>query len=507
MTVRSVDGKVVVKRTVGPLPPPDLIVKDDGKSEVFTRIGDLRLSASAGESAPPKAPVGGSPSRTFKGGLVFTGNWPGFRGPAASGLADGANLPTTWDVEKGMNVQWKIPIPGLAHSSPVVWSDRVFVTTAVSADEEKPLFRHGGNASSNVDAINRSTKDTGHYSWRVYALDRRTGKILWERVAHEGIPRSHRHVSQTQANSTPATDGRHLVVWFGSEGLFCYDYTGKLLWKKDLGPLRSGYIVDPSYEWNLAASPVIYKDRVILQVDLVKNSFIAAFDIKTGKEIWRTQRDEVPSWTTPLIYQGDSRTELVTAAPNFARGYDPDTGKELWRLGKHSIYSAASPIAGLGLIFVSSGSGNTIQPIYAIRPGANGNITLRDDEASSQYVAWSKIRGGAYLPSPILYDDLLYISSGSIVAAYRAETGDRVYQERLGRMGGITASPVAADGKLYFASEDGEVVVVKAGPKFERLAVNHLGDVILSSPAVAPGMLIYRTQHYVVALSESKPTQ
>src|SRR5262249_8234898 len=247
---------------------------------------------------------------------------------------------------------------------------RVFVTTAVAANEEALTFRHGAAAGSNVDAINRSTRDDVQYSWRVYALDKRTGKILWERVAHKGVPRTERHVSQSQANSTPVTDGAHVVAWFGSEGVYCYSLDGRLLWQRDLGPLTSGYAVDPSYVWNTASSPVMYKKLLILQVDLIKDSYIAALDIDTGKEVWRTPRDDAPSWSTPLVYEGSGRTEIVTLAPNYARGYDPDTGKELWRLGKHSIYAVPTPIAGPGLFLITSGSGNSVQPIYAIRPGA-----------------------------------------------------------------------------------------------------------------------------------------
>ena len=262
--------------------------------------------------------------------------------------------------------------------------------------------------------------------------------------------------------------------------------------------------MDPTYEWNTASSPIIYKNSVILQVDLVSGSFIAAFDIKTGKEIWRTERsDEVPSWATPFIYEGPKHTELVTLASMFARGYDPDTGKELWKLGKHATHATPTPVAGHGLIFLTSGSGNTIQPIYALRPGAEGNITLGDDESANTFVAWSTVRGGAFLSTPILYGDLLYICGGEgILAAYKPVTGERVYQVRL-PPNNYTASGVAADGKLYFPNVDGDVVVVKAGPKFEQLAVNPMGEVIQASPAVSKNMIIFRTQHTVIAVSDT----
>jgi outer membrane protein assembly factor BamB len=506
---RSFDMKLVMNLPTSSLPPGELTLKEGGKSERYTRGGDAPVETAAA-SAPATSPAAASapaaaasmPLPTAKGG-----NWPGFRGASSSGVAADARPPVTWDVAAGTNIAWKTPIPGLAHSSPVVWGNRVFVTTAIPADEDSVTFRHGANAGSNVDAINRSTRDDVIYTWRVYALDRDTGKIVWNKAAHEGIPRSQRHVSQSQANSTPATDGTHLVVWFGSEGLYCYDFAGNLVWKKDLGPLKSGYVVDPSYEWNTASSPVIYKNLVILQVDLIKDSFIAAFDVKTGKEVWRTSRaDEAPSWATPLVYEGPTRTEIVTLAPNFARGYDPLTGKELWRLGKHSIYASPSPIPGPGLFLITSGSGNSVQPIYAIRPGAQGDITLKDDEEKNDAVIWSKLRGGAYIPTPLLYDGLLYVTSeGGILAAYKVDTGERVYQQRMTRGGSYSSSAVAADGRLYFANEDGDVIVGKAGPTFEKLAQNQMGEMIMASPAISREMIIYRTQHHVIGVAEKSP--
>jgi outer membrane protein assembly factor BamB len=362
-------------------------------------------------------------------------------------------------------------------------------------------FRHGDDANSNAEATNLSTKDEVPHSWRVYALEKQTGKIIWQRVAHEGVPRTNRHVMGSQADPTPTTDGTHLVVFFGSEGLYCYNIDGKQLWKRNLGALSSGYSVDPTYEWTVATSPIIYKNLVILQVDLLKDSYIAALDIKTGRDVWRTKRDEVPSWATPLIHEGSERTELVTLAPTFARGYDPATGRELWRLGKHTTFATPTPIAGHGLIFLTSGSGGTIQPIYAVRPGASGDITLSDDEDSNEYVVWSKHRGGAYMSTPVLYGDLLYIcSNNGVLAAYEATTGERVYQQRLTQGGSYSASGVAGDGKLYFSNEDGDVVVVKAGRQFERLAVNPLREVIMASPAVTGDMILFRTQHHLVAV-------
>ena len=506
---RSFDMKLVMTLSSSTLPPGELTLKEGGRADLYTRIGDAPA-----ESAPTvTATTAAAPATTTAASAPVVlptakgGNWPGFRGVSSSGVATDAHPPITWDLAKGTNIAWKTPIPGLAHSSPVIWGSRVFVTTAIPANDSSVTFRHGAAAGSNVDAINRSTRDDVMYTWRVYALDRETGKIVWNKTAHEGMPRSQRHVSQTQANSTPVTDGTHLVVWFGSEGLYCYDFSGALLWKKDFGPLISGYVVDPSYEWNTASSPVIYKNLLILQVDLIKDSFIAAFDVKTGKEVWRTPRaDEAPSWATPLVYEGPARTEIVTLAPNYARGYDLLTGKELWRLGKHSIYASPSPIPGPGLFVITSGSGNSVQPIYAIRAGADGDITLKDDEEKNGAVVWSRLRGGAYIPTPLLYDGLLYVTSeGGILAAYKIDTGERVYQERMTRGGSYSSSAVAADGRLYIASEDGDVIVAKAGPKFEKLAQNQMDEMIMASPAISGDMIVYRTQHHVIGVAERTP--
>ena len=510
--LRSFDLKVVVTMKAGPLPPPELTVRDGGRADVFTRVGEnvvqtveARAPARTPRSTPSDRPAH---SATAAKTMAQGREWPSFRGPGGSGTMDDAQLPTSWDVEKSVNIKWKTPIPGFAHSSPIIWGNRVFLTSAIPDSKTELVFRYGRAGGGDADGSGASayTKDDSPYSWRIYALDKGSGKILWERVAHQGVPKTARHVMASQANSTPATDGQRLVAFFGSEGLYCYTIDGTLLWKRDLGPLSSGRYLDASYEWNTASSPIIYKDLVILQADLVEHSYIAAFDIKTGRDRWRTSRDEQPSWPTPLLYEGPPRHELVTAAARFARGYDPDTGQELWRLGKHSALPTPTPVAGHGLIFITSGGGTTVQPIYAIRPGGSGDITLKDGETSSDRVVWSEHRGGSYIPTPIVYGDLLYVCGNTgVLTAYEAESGRRIYQQRLAQGGGGTysASPVAADGNLYIASEDGDVIVIKAGRQFERLAVNPMGEVIMATPAIARGLLVFRMQHHVIAVGKA----
>ena len=424
-------------------------------------------------------------------------NWPSFRGPNASGVADGQNPPTTWDAAKSDNIRWKTAIPGLGHSSPIVWGDRVFVTTAISSDPNSE-FRPG------LVEVFESAKDVSRHSWRVYCLDKNTGRILWERTAHEGAPRSKRHPTSSQANSTPATDGKHLVVFFGSEGLYNYDLDGNLLWKQDLGLIKAGSYFNPDDDWGAGSSPIIYKNLVIVQCDIQKNSFLAAYDIGDGKQVWRTTRDELPTWSTPTVHEGKTRAELITNARNI-RGYDPLTGKELWRLSGKADYTVATPVVGHDLIFFTDGFPE--QPFFAIRLGATGDISLKDSALSNDYVAWSKKRGGQwYLLTPIVYGDLLYTCSGNgILACYNPKTGDRIYHQRLGgKPASFTASPVAADGKLYFTSQDGNVFIVKAGPKYELLATNPLGEVAMATPAISGGMIFVRTQHHVFGIGEPK---
>lgn len=418
-------------------------------------------------------------------------NWPSFRGPDATGVADGQQPPVAWDVKDGSNVRWKTAIPGLGHSCPVVWGDRVFVTTAISEKEQKIRIGNYGD----VGSVNDTTKHT----WQVLCLDRDTGKILWNKTAFEGMPKIKRHLKGSQANCTPAVDGKHVLVCFGSEGLYCYDFAGKLLWKRDLSTLDSSFAIDQEYEWGFGNSPLIHEGLAILQCDLSKDSFIAAFSLENGEKVWSTPRDEIPSWSSPAIWRNALRTEIVTNAAQYARSYDPKTGAELWRLAKKSEVTVPTPVCGKDLLFITSGN-RPIQPIFAIRPGASGDISLKEKEEKNAHIAWSKMRGGPYMPTPILYGEYFYTCSNSgIVACYEAATGKEVYKKRIGG-DSYTASPVAADCRLYFASEAGEVRVVKAGPQFELLAENALGDYVMATPAISNGALFVRSQHHLWCL-------
>jgi len=422
-------------------------------------------------------------------------DWPQFRGPSGSGVNDSAKPPVRWDAAKGTNVAWKTEIPGLSVSSPVVWGDRVFVTTAISSDA-KQSFRVGQYGDTD------SVTDRSPHEWKLLALDRKTGKVLWEQTAHQGVPKTKRHPKSSQASPSPATDGRVVIAWFGSEGLYAYSVDGKLLWKKDLGIQNAGWFFDPDSEWGAAASPVIHKNTVILQCDRQRDSFIAAFDLKDGREVWRTARAEIPTWGTPALVESKDRVEIVTNGTKAIRGYDAVTGKELWTLGPNSEVTCTTPVFGHGLIFVTAGY-PPVQPIYAIKAGSTGDLTLKDGKESSDAIAWSKQRGGVYLPSPIVYGEHLYtIGNNGVMSAYDAKTGNRVYQQRIEGAFSFSSSPVAAAGRIYIAGEDGEVFVIKAGSQFELLAKNPIGEPMLATPALAGDMLIVRGAKHLFAIAE-----
>lgn len=420
-------------------------------------------------------------------------NWPSFRGPNASGVADGTKPPTTWNAEKQENILWKTAIPGLSHASPIIWGDRVFVITAISSDPKTSF----NPKDRGIDLANDGVKHT----WRIYGLDKQTGRIIWEKTAYEGVPRAKRHVKATQANSTPATDGRYVVALFGSEGLDCYDLNGKLLWKQDLGVLNPGLWDDPTSSWGHASSPIIYRDLVIVQADGHKQSFIAAFNLKDGKQAWRVERGEITSWSTPTIHETKDRTELIANGGRYIRGYDPLTGKEIWRFSDNNTeVKMQAPLIANGLIYITGGYPPG-RAMYAFRPGAVGDISLKPGQETNEFIAWQSSKGSPYTPTPIIYEDLLYIcADNGVLSAYDAKTGTLIYQQRL--PSSFSASPVAADGKLYLASQDGEVFVVKAGRKYELLATNPMGQALMATPAISDGLLIVRAEDYIYAIGQ-----
>lgn len=420
-------------------------------------------------------------------------NWPGFRGPGATGVSEVPG-PTTWDVQKSVNVRWKTEIPGLGHSSPVVWGDRIFVTTAVSS---APRTEFPKGLSGDLS----SSPDMTPHSWRVYCLDKKTGQVIWEKVLYEGTPRSKRHTLNSFATPTPVTDGKRLVVFFGSEGLYGLDLDGNLLWRQDLGALDVGFYADSGFQWGIGSSPVLYGNLVILQADLDRNSFLAAYDVETGKPVWKTPREDRQSWSTPGLTHGLAQDELVTLAPRAVRGYDPKTGKELWRLDWDMEIIESTPVFSQGIIYLSSGKGPQ-QPILALRPGARGDLTPQPGKPLDPHILWRKDKGGPITTSPLVYGDYLYaLTDQGILRCLSLATGEEIYKQRLTNE--FLSSPVAAGGKLYLTALSGDIYVVRAGPEFEQLAVNAMDEVSYPTPALSEGLLIVRTRQFLYAIEES----
>ncbi len=421
-------------------------------------------------------------------------DWPSFRGPGASGIGDGQGVPFTWNGESGDNVLWKTEIPGLALSSPVISSDRVFVSTAVSSGDDAGL-RIG--LYGDVDSV----EDDSQHAWQIYSLSKTTGEVLWVRTASRGAPKVKRHQKSSHANPTPVTDGEHLVVHFPSEGLFCFDFDGNQLWKKDIGVLSSGWFYDPTYQWGFGSSPILYEGKVIIQVDIQRGSFIAAFDVETGEIVWRTDRDEVPTWGTPVVLpgRGEGPDEVVTNGTTI-RGYDVNTGEELWTLSPNSEITVASPVVADGIAYVTGGY-PPARPIYALRPGGRGDLSLPEDTTASETIVWSRNRGGVYMPTPLVYQGVLYLlQNNGRLTAYVAATGEEIYRERVGTAESFSGSPVAADGRLFFTSEDGTTFVVRAGKTYELLQTNELDEIVMATPAISDGIMLIRSDKHLWAL-------
>jgi outer membrane protein assembly factor BamB len=435
------------------------------------------------------------------------GNWPQFRGPNAAGVSQHSQTPATWNLETGENILWKRPIAGLGHSCPVIWGTRLFITTAVNQRKAAPL-------KVGLYGDPDSAEDNDAQQWKVICLDKRTGEVLWERVAHEGMPKLKRHPKATHANCTVATDGTNLVAFFGSEGLYCYDLNGQLRWQKDFGRLRTSPMIynDAKFpegvdlEWGFASSPVIYSGRLFIQCDILTNAFVAAFSLADGKEIWRTPRDDTATWTTPTIYAEGPSPQLIVNGWKHMGGYNLLTGEEIWRMAGGGDCPVPTPVVWNGLIFLTSAHGPR-RPLYAVRTDARGDVSLRDGASTNRYVTWSAVRGGSYMQTPLLYEapahsNLLYSCHiDGILSCYEPQTGRQLYRERLGSGGdGFTASPVASAGKIYFTSETGSVFVVKPGPEFSVIATNQMGEACMATPAISEGKLFFRTQSQVVAI-------
>jgi outer membrane protein assembly factor BamB len=416
---------------------------------------------------------------------LLAADWPQFRGPDGNGLVSQANLPMAWSADK--NVLWKVPLPGTGWSQPIVWGDRIFLTAAETENQKKPK---GGENDPGLGILLGSPPPTVVYRYRVLCLDGRTGKVLWQTLAHEGKPRIATHRNNTYASETPVTDGDRIIACFGMIGVFAFDTSGKPLWNKDLGafPMQFG--------WGTGSSPALHDGRVFFQCDNEKSSFLVALDAKTGDEIWRVPRDEKSNWCTPYLWHNAKRTELVCAGGVKYRSYDPADGKLLWEL-KADGRTAVTPVGDDSLLFLDSEHRVTgvRGSIVAVRPGASGDITPPSKEALGEFVAWTMDLELPRTASPLLMNDCLVIfaQQGGLVNCYDAKTGKELYSKRLPQAGGFTASPIAASGRIYAIDERGLSFILKPGPDFELIASNPLdGETFWASPAPLADSLLLR---------------
>ena len=422
-------------------------------------------------------------------GMAAEARWHAFRGPAGRGVADERPLPTAWDVASGEGILWRSPVPGLGHSSPIVWNERIFLPTAVRSHGEAPLLL-GRDLARRRDAA-----EDVEQSWMVLAYDRASGEEVWRKTARKGMPRAARHLKATHANTSLSTDGERLVAFFGSEGLYCYDFDGNLLWERDFGVVN---ISKYGIGWGYASSPTIHRNRIAVLCDDPDRTFIAILRLSDGEELWRRSRRGVSerSWGAPLIHSSAERTQVVANGWPWIVSYDLETGDEIWRLPGGGDNPIPTPFVAGGLIYLTNSHGGK-SPIYVVRPDeARGELT-----PESSAIVWSVDRGGSYISTPVVYGDYIYLgNTNGVLRCFQALTGELIYEQRLEAGASIYSSLVAGDGKIYCASEEGTVYVLKAGPNFEILARNPLGAPCFGTPAIADGKLYYRTTRSLIAV-------
>jgi outer membrane protein assembly factor BamB len=422
-------------------------------------------------------------------------DWPQFRGPQASGVDTSGVAPVQWNVEKKENIRWSAEVPGLGHSSPIIQGDRIYVTTAVRPGKAELKVGLYGDIESSDDA--------GPQQWRLLAFNKGNGKVIWNKVGFEAVPKVKRHPKGSHCSSTPATDGNKIVAIFGSEGLFCFDTKGDLIWKKDLGPMDSGYYVVTSAQWGFASSPVIVDDKVIVQCDVQTNSFLAVFSLVDGKELWRMPRKDVPTWSTPAVATVDKQKQIIVNGWHHIAAYHFATGKEVWTLDGGGDIPVPTPVLGDGVVYLTSGHGR-FRPMRAVRLEAKGNITPPQVSQTNASIAWVHERQGNYMQTPILVGENVYgCLDNGVMSCFDARTGELHYSERLGDGSeGFTASPVSDGKHVYFASEQGRVFVVNPGNTFSVAATNTLGETCMASPAVSNGTLFFRTRDELIAIGK-----
>ena len=409
-------------------------------------------------------------------------HWPQFRGADSTGVDDGASFPERWGTNE--NVSWKIQVPGRGWSSPIVWGNRVFLTTVVSAGEmeapKKGLY-FGGE---------RKEVSKAEHQWNLVCYDLKDGRELWRRAAHRGPPANPLHVKNSYASETPVTDGERVYAYFGNAGLYSFDFDGKLLWSTNWPAVKT------RNGWGSAASPVLHENRLFVVNDNDEKSFVLALDAKTGRQLWRQERDERSNWATPYVWKNEQRTELITPGTRKVRSYDME-GRLLWEFGGMSTIAIPTPFSKFGMLYVCSGYvGDKTRPVFAIRPGASGNISLKPGETNNAFIAWYQPTAAPYNPSPLIYGDQLYVLFDfGFLSAHDAQTGRPVYDKQRIRMEttSFTASPWAAKDRIYALSEDGDTFVFQAGKEFRLLHKNSLDEMCMATPAMAGDRLLIRT--------------
>ncbi|MBM41531.1 MAG: serine/threonine protein kinase [Acidobacteria bacterium] len=426
-------------------------------------------------------------------------NWPQFRGERAGVVADNPRLPESWGPDE--NIAWEIDMPGRGWASPIVWGDHVFVLTSTAATgpevEIQPVENYRARSLGGAMTGSNITELDAPLRWSLYDVDFETGAVRWERTLHEAIPSLPTHQKSTFASETPITDGERVYVYMADIGLYAVDFEGEVVWAKEFDWL-------PRREWGAASSPVLHEGRLYVVNDSEEESWVASFDAATGDELWRTDREEASNWSTPFVWANDVRTELVTTGRDGVRSYSLD-GVLLWSLTGMSSLVIPTPFSEHGLLFINSGYvADDSRPVYAIRPGASGDITLPEGTNSNDYIVWSHPQLGSYNPSSIVYGDTHYtLLDRGIMMAYDARTGAEVYERRRITAGTLfSASPWAYNDKLFALSEDGDTFVIQAGPEFSVLGRNTLDEMTLSTPAIARDSLIIRTATKLYRIAE-----
>jgi outer membrane protein assembly factor BamB len=412
-------------------------------------------------------------------------NWTAFHGGPLGGVRHDVKLPHEWSLTK--NVAWSVDIPGLAWSSPVTWNGKIFLTTAIR--EGKPELPNEAKKGLYMGG-EKSKPPEESYTWKVLCIDEQTGKVLWEKVTHQGKAARPKHIKNTYASETPVVDAERLYVCFGDIGIFAYDHQGNEAWKFAIPALPT------KFNWGPAASPTVHKDRLFFVYDNEKESFIVCLDAKTGSQLWKQPRDEKSNWATPFVWENGLRTEVVTAGTKRIRSYDLD-GKLLWEAAGMSNITVPTPFSADGLLYVGSGYVmDTKKPLYAIKPGATGDITLKKDETKNDFVVWAQPKAASYMPTPIVYQGRCYVlyDMGTL-ACYDAKTGEVVFDKKRfpGKSSGFTSSPWAYDGKVFCLNEDGDTYVMEAGTEFKVICKNSLEELCMATPAITDKSLLIRT--------------